>query len=152
VTGLPRSGPLETGRAPVNGIRIYYEIHGRGEGVPLVLLHGGGSTIEVTFGRVVRARQMLVEFGSQLGRALLALLLQYGAPIAALYLVLVVPPLFGCLSYSDRPGPGCYGLRSAVGLAELGQHTTTMLSYALFTARFLWPTAFLCTLLALLTK
>jgi hypothetical protein len=95
---------------------------------------------------------VLVEFGTQLGRALLALLFQYGAPIVALYLVLVVPPLFGCLSYSDRPGPGCYGLRSGVGLAELGQHTTTMLSYALFTGRFLWPIAFLCTLLALLTK
>jgi hypothetical protein len=95
---------------------------------------------------------VLFEFGTQLGRALLALLLQYIAPIVALYLVLVVPPLFGCLSYSDRPGPGCYGLGSGGGLAELGQHATIMLSYALFAARFLWPVAFLCTLLALLTK
>src|SRR5262249_59531118 len=45
------SQPLETGRAPVNGIEMYYEIHGRRDGVPLVLLHGGGSTIEVTFSR-----------------------------------------------------------------------------------------------------
>jgi pimeloyl-ACP methyl ester carboxylesterase len=30
--------------ALVNGIRMYYEIHGKGE--PLVLIHGGGSTIE----------------------------------------------------------------------------------------------------------
>ncbi len=44
---------LETGHAPVNGIRIYYEVHGRQDGAPLVLLHGGGSTIEVTFGRVL---------------------------------------------------------------------------------------------------
>jgi pimeloyl-ACP methyl ester carboxylesterase len=29
----------ESGRAPVNGLEIYYEVHGRGE--PLVLLHGG---------------------------------------------------------------------------------------------------------------
>jgi pimeloyl-ACP methyl ester carboxylesterase len=32
---------------------MYYEVHGRGDGVPLVLLHGGGSTIEITFGRVL---------------------------------------------------------------------------------------------------
>jgi pimeloyl-ACP methyl ester carboxylesterase len=47
------SKPLESGRAPVNGISMYYEVHGRRDGVPLVLLHGGGSTIEVTFGRVL---------------------------------------------------------------------------------------------------
>jgi pimeloyl-ACP methyl ester carboxylesterase len=32
---------------------MYYEVHGRRDGVPLVLLHGGGSTIEVTFSRVL---------------------------------------------------------------------------------------------------
>jgi pimeloyl-ACP methyl ester carboxylesterase len=32
---------------------MYYEVHGRKDGVPLVLLHGGGSTIEVTFSRVL---------------------------------------------------------------------------------------------------
>src|SRR2546423_10968262 len=35
--------------ADVNGIKMYYEI--RGEGKPLVLIHGGGSTIETTFGK-----------------------------------------------------------------------------------------------------
>lgn len=35
----------------VNGIKMYYEIYGQGK--PLVLLHGGGSTIETTFGRVI---------------------------------------------------------------------------------------------------
>ena len=44
---------LESRHAPVNGINMYYEVHGRNEGVPLVLLHGGGSTIDVTFGRVL---------------------------------------------------------------------------------------------------
>ena len=44
---------LERGHAPVNGINMYYEVHGRRDGVPLVLLHGGGSTIEVTFSRVL---------------------------------------------------------------------------------------------------
>ena len=47
------SKPLESGHAPVNGINMYYEVHGRKDGVPLVLLHGGGSTIEVTFSRVL---------------------------------------------------------------------------------------------------
>lgn len=49
----PQSKPLESGHAPVNGISMYYEVHGRRDGVPLVLLHGGGSTIEVTFGKVL---------------------------------------------------------------------------------------------------
>jgi pimeloyl-ACP methyl ester carboxylesterase len=37
--------------AEVNGLKMYYEIHG--EGFPLVLIHGGGSDIDVTFGRVL---------------------------------------------------------------------------------------------------
>jgi len=37
--------------ASVNGLRMYYEVHG--EGFPLVLIHGGGSTIETTFGRIL---------------------------------------------------------------------------------------------------
>jgi pimeloyl-ACP methyl ester carboxylesterase len=42
----------ESGHAPVNGIQMYYEIHGEG-GIPLVLIHGGGSTIESTFGNTL---------------------------------------------------------------------------------------------------
>lgn len=49
----PPSTPLDSGHAQVNGIKMYYEVHGRRDGVPLVLLHGGGSTIEVTFSRVL---------------------------------------------------------------------------------------------------
>jgi hypothetical protein len=42
----------QTGRyATVNGLKMYYEIHGSGR--PLVLLHGGGSTINSTFGRIL---------------------------------------------------------------------------------------------------
>src|ERR1700744_3125405 len=37
--------------ADVNGIKMYYEIHGSGS--PLVLLHGGGSTIYTSFGRIL---------------------------------------------------------------------------------------------------
>jgi len=39
--------------ADVNGIQMYYEIHGTG--FPLVLIHGGGSTIGTTFGRIMPA-------------------------------------------------------------------------------------------------
>jgi pimeloyl-ACP methyl ester carboxylesterase len=39
--------------AAVNGLRMYYELHGCPRGTPLVLLHGGGSTIEVTYGRIL---------------------------------------------------------------------------------------------------
>jgi pimeloyl-ACP methyl ester carboxylesterase len=44
---------IESGRALVNGIHIYYEVHGSQEGCPLVLLHGGGSTIDSNFGRLL---------------------------------------------------------------------------------------------------
>jgi pimeloyl-ACP methyl ester carboxylesterase len=44
---------VKNGYAPVNGIKMYYEIHGSGSGVPLVLLNGGGSTIDVPYSRVL---------------------------------------------------------------------------------------------------
>ncbi len=37
--------------ASVNGLKMYYEIHGSGR--PLVLLHGALSTIEASFGKVL---------------------------------------------------------------------------------------------------
>ncbi|HEX6333520.1 MAG TPA: alpha/beta hydrolase [Flavisolibacter sp.] len=47
--------------ADINGLSLYYEIYG--EGKPLVLIHGGGSTIQTTFGRVIpllaRHRQVI---------------------------------------------------------------------------------------------
>jgi pimeloyl-ACP methyl ester carboxylesterase len=49
--GMTQAG-VQTGYAPVNGLEMYYEVHGTG-GVPLVLLHGGFSTIEIDFGRVL---------------------------------------------------------------------------------------------------
>jgi hypothetical protein len=39
-----------SGYASVNGLEMYYEIYGKG--APLVLIHGGGSTIQTSFGRV----------------------------------------------------------------------------------------------------
>jgi pimeloyl-ACP methyl ester carboxylesterase len=40
--------PAQTGYAPVNGLNMYYEIHGAGQ--PLVLLHGAFSGIGTSFG------------------------------------------------------------------------------------------------------
>ena len=39
------------GYVEVNGLNMYYEIYG--EGKPLVLIHGGGSTIQTTFGKAI---------------------------------------------------------------------------------------------------
>lgn len=44
----------QTGYAPVNGLQMYYEIHGE-VGVPLVLLHGAFSNINTDFGKVLPA-------------------------------------------------------------------------------------------------
>ncbi|MGJ7032496.1 alpha/beta fold hydrolase [Niabella hirudinis] len=43
--------PIQTGYSEVNGIKMYYEIYGKG--APLVLIHGGGSTIQTSFGRII---------------------------------------------------------------------------------------------------
>jgi pimeloyl-ACP methyl ester carboxylesterase len=54
------STPARTGYAQANGVRYYYEIHGRGE--PLLLLHGGLGSIQM-FGPVLpalaRGRQVI---------------------------------------------------------------------------------------------
>ncbi|MEI7012717.1 alpha/beta hydrolase [Leptospira licerasiae] len=47
------SEPIEKGLAPIRDIQMYYEIHGKKDGIPLVLLNGGGSTIEVTYSRIL---------------------------------------------------------------------------------------------------
>ncbi len=41
-----------TGYAPVNGLEMYYEIHGSG-GTPLLLLHGGLFNIDLQFGELL---------------------------------------------------------------------------------------------------
>jgi pimeloyl-ACP methyl ester carboxylesterase len=48
---------VRTGYAPVNGLRIYFEIHGVAKPTqpPLVLLHGGGDTIQTSFGQILPA-------------------------------------------------------------------------------------------------
>lgn len=46
-------GQTKTGYAQVNGIKMYYEIHGAGK--PLVLLHGAFNTINTAFGQIIPA-------------------------------------------------------------------------------------------------
>ena len=53
MTETPTShSPVETGYAPVNDLRMYYELHGQG-GVPLLLLHGGLFDIDQQFGALL---------------------------------------------------------------------------------------------------
>jgi pimeloyl-ACP methyl ester carboxylesterase len=42
---------LKSGYSEVNGLKMYYEIYGQGK--PLVLIHGGGSTIQTSFGNII---------------------------------------------------------------------------------------------------
>lgn len=42
---------FENGYSDVNGLKMYYEIHGQGK--PIVLIHGGGSTIQTNFERLI---------------------------------------------------------------------------------------------------
>ncbi len=41
----------QDGFSEVNGLSMYYEIYGQGR--PLVLIHGGGSTIQTSFGNII---------------------------------------------------------------------------------------------------
>ena len=43
--------PVEKGYKKVNGIQLYYEIYGSGK--PLVLIHGGGSSMLYDFKEVI---------------------------------------------------------------------------------------------------
>ena len=51
MTQHPAAAMVESGYAPVNGLDMYYEIHGSGD--PLVLLHGNLSTIATSFGKTL---------------------------------------------------------------------------------------------------
>lgn len=57
---------MDSGYADVNGLHMYYETHGGG-GTPLVLLHGGVMTIDLTYADLIptlaeRHRVIAVEF------------------------------------------------------------------------------------------
>src|SRR6267154_2519895 len=46
-----QSKPADSGYAPVNGIKVYYEVYG--EGKPIVLLHGAFWNIEMNWGQLI---------------------------------------------------------------------------------------------------
>lgn len=43
--------PSNSGHAPVNGIKVYYEVYGKGE--PIILLHGAFMTIDTNWGQLI---------------------------------------------------------------------------------------------------
>lgn len=47
----PDQVTFDSGYSDVNGLKMYYEIYGQGK--PLVLIHGGGSTIQTSFEKVI---------------------------------------------------------------------------------------------------
>ncbi|MBC3192187.1 alpha/beta hydrolase [Pseudonocardia sp. C8] len=49
---MTETTPTQTGYAEVNGLRMYYEVHGVG-GTPLLLLHGGLFDIDQQFGALI---------------------------------------------------------------------------------------------------
>lgn len=52
MAGTTKDGlAFERGHSEVNGLKMYYEIHGQGR--PLVLIHGGGSTIGTNFEKII---------------------------------------------------------------------------------------------------
>ena len=48
---MPNDNHFQSGYSDVNGLKMYYEIYG--DGKPLVLIHGGGSTLETSFGKII---------------------------------------------------------------------------------------------------
>jgi pimeloyl-ACP methyl ester carboxylesterase len=58
---MSNNGAAQTGYVSVNGLNMYYEIHGTGQ--PLVLLHGAFSAIGTSFGQVLpelaKSRQVI---------------------------------------------------------------------------------------------
>jgi len=63
-TGPKSIAALRAGYAPVNGLQLYYEVHGKPNGKPpLLLLHGGDPCWETSFAEVlpllVRHRQVI---------------------------------------------------------------------------------------------
>jgi len=50
-SGAQSIKPSSSGYAPVNGIKVYYEVYG--EGRPIVLLHGAFYTIDMNWGQLI---------------------------------------------------------------------------------------------------
>src|SRR3569833_4345324 len=101
----------KSGYAPVNGIELYYEIHG--EGKPLVLLHGGFGSIEM-FGPVLaelaKSREVIGVDLQGHGRTLPA-----DRPMTFKNLATAVAELIKWLGYGKADVMG-YSMGAATGL------------------------------------
>lgn len=72
-SSAPRNGDAPSvvrAYAPVNGLSLYYELHGapRDDAPPILLLHGGGSTLETSFARAIpllAAHRRVIAFDQQ---------------------------------------------------------------------------------------
>ena len=51
IQSFGQNKPAQSGYAPVNGLKMYYEIYGQGK--PLVLIHGAFNTIPMAFGGLI---------------------------------------------------------------------------------------------------
>jgi len=63
--------PAESGYAPVNGIKVYYEVYGKG--TPIILLHGAFYTIELNWSELIpelsKTRKVTVNWNYDKGDA-----------------------------------------------------------------------------------
>ena len=116
-------GTLKTsGFAPVNGLQLYYEIHGDGD-LPLVLIHGGGSTIDTSFGSLLpllaaHGKVIALEMqahGRTSDRDAPETFEQDADDVAALLAYLKVPKA-NILGFSDG---GCTTLQLAISHSEI---------------------------------
>ena len=66
-TPMTTSTAVDSGYAPVNGLEIYYEIHGSGEGTPLLVLHGSYMTVDamLPFISPMAATRQVIAFEAQ---------------------------------------------------------------------------------------
>lgn len=51
MTAAIENSEMTSGYSEVNGLNMYYEIYGQGK--PIVLIHGGGSTIQTSFAKLI---------------------------------------------------------------------------------------------------
>jgi pimeloyl-ACP methyl ester carboxylesterase len=102
-----------TGYAPVNGLQMYYELHGDGPPPPLVLLHGGISGIGTSFGGLLPALSR--------GRRVIAAEFQGHARTADIDRPLTVPNLasdvIALLAHLDVPQADLFGYSTGAAVA-----------------------------------
>lgn len=112
--------PKQSGYAPVNGVEIYYAVHGEGD--PLVLLHGGLTTMEIFNPILAELAEHRTVIGVDLqahGRTL-----PLDRPMAFETLATDIAELIGYLGYgkADILGysfGGSVGLRTAIDHPEV---------------------------------